>query len=92
MFFNWYYSQDPNVMPNEGDIVTEQFLEHIMVSQLLEQNLNLFYTNMAGRPGERGSPGEKGAPGGTGSNGPMGPMGPPGTAGEAGNRKDCLKF
>ena len=71
-------------MPNEGDIVTEQFLEHIMVSQLLEQNLNLFYTNMAGRPGERGTPGGKGTPGGPGANGPMGPMGPPGTAGESG--------
>lgn len=75
---------DPSVMPNEGDIVTEQFLEHIMVSQLLEQNLNLFYTNMAGRPGERGTPGGKGTPGGPGANGPMGPMGPPGTAGESG--------
>ncbi|XP_047127570.1 probable serine/threonine-protein kinase DDB_G0282963 [Hydra vulgaris] len=78
---------DPKVMPYEGDIVTEAFLEHLMVSQLLEQNLNLFYTNMAGRPGEQGEPGSKGPtgpPGHPGLNGYPGPPGDPGSIGSPG--------
>ena len=72
-------------MPYEGDIVTEAFLEHLMVSQLLEQNLNLFYTNMAGRPGEQGDPGTKGPPGPPGQPGLNGYPGPPGDPGSIGN-------
>lgn len=72
-------------MPQEGDIVTEQFLEHLMVSQLLEQNLNLFYTNMAGRPGEQGEEGEKGPPGTRGESGMNGFPGLPGDPGTIGN-------
>ena len=71
-------------MPQEGDIVTEQFLEHLMVSQLLEQNLNLFYTNMAGRPGEQGEEGGVGPSGGQGEpglNGFAGTSGDPGAIG-----------
>ena len=34
-----------------------------MISQILEQNLTLFYGGMAGRPGPKGGIGEKGAPG-----------------------------
>lgn len=84
---------DMSVMPQEGDIVTEQFLEHLMVSQLLEQNLNLFYTNMAGRPGEPGKagskgppgqPGQPGIPGMPGPSGDPGSIGPPGEAGTKG--------
>lgn len=71
-------------MPMEGDIVTQQFLEHLMVSQLLEQNLNLFYTNMAGRPGEQGEMGEAGPPGQSGMNGMDGMTGPPGDPGSIG--------
>ena len=71
-------------MPQEGDIVTEQFLEHLMVSQLLEQNLNLFYTNMAGRPGEPGKAGSKGPPGQPGQPGIPGMPGPSGDPGSIG--------
>ena len=76
--------QDSNVWPKEGDIVTEEFLEHLMVSQLLEQNLKLFYTNMAGRPGEAGAPGEKGVPGPQGMPGQPGMTGIPGEPGSIG--------
>jgi len=78
---------DPSVWPKEGDIVTEDFLEHLMVSQLLEQNLKLFYTNMAGRPGPAGPPGTPGTPGQEGfpgMNGMPGPPGEPGSIGPAG--------
>lgn len=81
-------------MPTEGDIVTEQFLEHLMVSQLLEQNLNLFYTNMAGRPGHQGPPGAPGPPGSSGTNGLNGLPGPPGDPGSVGKlnlRKEPLE-
>lgn len=81
-------------MPTEGDIVTEQFLEHLMVSQLLEQNLNLFYTNMAGRPGPQGPPGAPGPPGSSGTNGLNGLPGPPGDPGSVGKlnlRKEPLE-
>eukprot|EP00794_Sanderia_malayensis_P018812 gene18812-20708_t len=78
---------DPSVWPKEGDIVTEDFLEHLMVSQLLEQNLKLFYTNMAGRPGPAGPAGEKGIPGQQGfpgMNGMPGLQGEPGSIGPPG--------
>lgn len=71
-------------MPQQGDIVTEEFLEHLMVSQLLEQNVNLFYTNMAGRPGEQGDEGDKGSPGPQGEPGLNGFPGPPGEPGSIG--------
>lgn len=52
-----------------------------MVSQLLEQNVNLFYTNMAGRPGEQGESGNKGPPGTAGTPGMNGFPGAPGEPG-----------
>ena len=76
--------KDPSVWPKEGDIVTEDFLEHLMVSQLLEQNLKLFYTNMAGRPGPAGPPGTPGTPGQEGFPGMNGMPGPPGEPGSIG--------
>lgn len=72
-------------MPQQGDIVTEEFLEHLMVSQLLEQNVNLFYTNMAGRPGEQGDEGDKGPSGTRGEPGMNGFPGSPGDPGSIGN-------
>lgn len=74
--------------PKEGDIVTEDFLEHLMVSQLLEQNLKLFYTNMAGRPGPAGAPGTKGTPGQQGFPGMNGMPGPPGEPGSIGKHME----
>ena len=62
--------------------MTEDFLEHLMVSQLLEQNLKLFYTNMAGRPGPAGPAGEKGI---SGQQGFPGMNGMPGLQGEPGS-------
>ena len=55
-----------------------------MVSQLLEQNVNLFYTNMAGRPGEQGEAGEQGPPGTPGTPGMSGFPGAPGEFGLVG--------
>ena len=52
-----------------------------MVSQLLEQNVNLFYTNMAGHPGEQGEAGDKGPPGQPGEPGMNGFPGAPGEPG-----------
>eukprot|EP00111_Clytia_hemisphaerica_P008256 TCONS_00024080-protein len=72
---------NPKAFPQEGDIVTQEFLEHLMVSQLLEQNVNLFYTNMAGRPGEQGESGNKGPPGTAGTPGMNGFPGAPGEPG-----------
>ena len=81
--------KDPNAWPKEGDIVTEDFLEHLMVSQLLEQNLKLFYTNMAGRPGPAGPAGEAGTPGQQGFPGMNGVPGPPGEPGSIGKWLLC---
>ena len=60
-----------------------------MVSQLLEQNLKLFYTNMAGRPGPAGPAGEAGTPGQQGFPGMNGVPGPPGEPGSIGKWLLC---
>ena len=61
-----------------------------MISQILEQNLTLFYGGLAGRPGKtgpEGPSGPSGARGMTGAPGPAGPLGDvgaPGADGESG--------
>ncbi len=61
-----------------------------MVSQLLEQNLKLFYTNMAGRPGPAGPAGEKGIPGQQGFPGMNGMPGLQGEPGAIGKFASCM--
>ena len=68
-------------LPKPGDTVDQQLLDRFMISQILEQNLTLFYGGLAGRPGKQGS---VGPPGATGMQGISGPMGPPGSLGEVG--------
>lgn len=72
-----------NIVPNWpqiGDRITQPFLDQLMVSQLLEQNLTLgfFLKGLNGPPGPPGPPGAPGEPG------PPGLGGPPGTPGHVG--------
>lgn len=69
--------------PKIGDRITQPFLDQLMVSQLLEQNLTLgfFLKGLNGPPGPPGSPGPPGEPGAAGI---AGPPGPPGHVGEDG--------
>jgi len=71
-------------LPKPGDTVDQQLLDRFMISQILEQNLTLFYGGLAGRPGKQGSVGPPGAPGMQGMSGPMGPPGPLGEVGAPG--------
>ncbi|KAL9975634.1 hypothetical protein ACROYT_G012817 [Oculina patagonica] len=77
-------------LPKPGDTVDQQLLDRFMISQILEQNLTLFYGGLAGRPGKQGGVGPPGAPGMQGMSGPMGPpggigeVGAPGADGESG--------
>lgn len=84
--------------PKIGDRITQPFLDQLMVSQLLEQNLTLGFflkglngppgpagpSGPAGEPGPPGLPGSPGAPGHVGEDGAPGPMGPPGPSGAPG--------
>jgi len=84
--------------PKIGDRITQPFLDQLMVSQLLEQNLTLGFflkglngppgppgpPGSPGEPGPPGLPGSPGAPGHVGEDGAPGPMGPPGPSGPAG--------
>lgn len=69
--------------PKIGDRITQPFLDQLMVSQLLEQNLTLgfFLKGLNGPPGPPGAPGPPGEPGPAGI---AGPPGPPGHVGEDG--------
>lgn len=71
-------------LPKPGDTVDQQLLDRFMISQILEQNLTLFYGGLAGRPGKQGSVGPPGAPGMQGISGTMGPPGPLGEVGAPG--------
>ncbi|KAJ7337293.1 carbohydrate binding [Desmophyllum pertusum] len=68
-------------LPKAGDTVDQQLLDRFMISQILEQNLTLFYGGLAGRPGKQGSSWSSGSPG---MQGMSGSMGPPGAMGEVG--------
>ena len=57
-------------------------LDRMMISQILEQNLTLFYGGLTGRPGPTGEVGKKGGPG---EQGPQGMPGPPGPLGDLGS-------
>ena len=84
--------------PKVGDRITQPFLDQLMVSQLLEQNLTLGFflkglngppgppgpPGPAGEPGPPGLPGAPGAPGHVGEDGTPGPMGPQGPPGQPG--------
>jgi len=84
--------------PKIGDRITQPFLDQLMVSQLLEQNLTLGFflkglngppgppgpPGAPGEPGPPGLPGAPGAPGHVGEDGAPGPMGPPGPGGPPG--------
>jgi len=84
--------------PKIGDRITQPFLDQLMVSQLLEQNLTLGFflkglngppgppgpPGPSGEPGPPGLPGAPGAPGHVGEDGAPGPMGPPGSPGQPG--------
>lgn len=69
--------------PKIGDRITQPFLDQLMVSQLLEQNLTLgfFLKGLNGPPGPPGPSGNAGEPGPAGI---AGPPGPPGHVGEDG--------
>lgn len=70
--------------PSAGDTVDQQMLDRLMISQILEQNLTLFYGGLHGRPGVQGPVGGKGAPGRQGDRGAAGPPGPVGEIGAPG--------
>eukprot|EP00112_Aurelia_sp_Birch-Aquarium-sp1_P009506 Seg2082.5 transcript_id=Seg2082.5/GoldUCD/mRNA.D3Y31 product="Collagen alpha-1" protein_id=Seg2082.5/GoldUCD/D3Y31 len=84
--------------PKVGDRITQPFLDQLMVSQLLEQNLTLGFflkglngppgppgpPGPSGEPGPPGLPGAPGAPGHVGEDGTPGPMGPQGPPGQPG--------
>jgi len=84
--------------PKIGDRITQPFLDQLMVSQLLEQNLTLGFflkglngppgppgpPGASGEPGAPGLPGAPGAPGHVGEDGAPGPQGPPGLPGGPG--------
>lgn len=69
-------------LPKPGDTVDQQLLDRFMISQILEQNLTLFYGGLAGRPGKQGPEGSLGP---TGQRGMTGPQGPPGPLGDVGS-------
>ena len=62
----------------------QKLLDRFMISQILEQNLTLFYGGLAGRPGKQGPLGPAGPPGQQGMTGPLGPPGPLGDVGSPG--------
>lgn len=66
--------------PKIGEQITQPFLDQLMVSQLLEQNLTLgfFLKGLNGPPGPPGPPGAPGEPG------PLGISGSPGSPGHVG--------
>lgn len=78
--------------PKIGDRITQPFLDQLMVSQLLEQNLTLgfFLKGLNGPPGPpgpagpAGEPGPPGLPGAPGSPGHVGEDGAPGATGTPG--------
>jgi hypothetical protein len=84
--------------PRVGDRITQPFIDQLMVSQLLEQNLTLGFflkglngppgppgpPGPAGESGPPGLPGAPGAPGHVGEDGAPGPQGPPGPIGAPG--------
>ncbi|XP_032220168.2 uncharacterized protein LOC5519451 [Nematostella vectensis] len=70
--------------PKAGDTVDQQMLDHFMISQILEQNLTLFYGGLMGRSGPVGPPGPPGSPGDRGQTGVPGPVGPDGDIGAPG--------
>lgn len=70
--------------PKLGDTVDQQMLDHMMISQILEQNLTLFYGGLSGRSGPVGPPGPKGRRGDQGLTGVPGPAGPGGDIGAPG--------
>lgn len=84
--------------PKIGDRITQPFIDQLMVSQLLEQNLTLGFflkglngppgpagpPGPPGEPGAPGLPGAPGAPGHVGEDGAPGPQGPPGSPGGPG--------
>ena len=78
--------------PKIGDRITQPFLDQLMVSQLLEQNLTLgfFLKGLNGPPGPpgpagpSGEPGPPGLPGAPGSPGHVGEDGAPGATGTPG--------
>lgn len=69
-------------LPKPGETVDQQLLDRFMISQILEQNLTLFYGGLSGRPGKQGP---VGPPGATGMRGMTGVMGPPGPIGDLGS-------
>ena len=71
-------------LPKPGETVDQQLLDRFMISQILEQNLTLFYGGLAGRPGKQGPEGPVGAPGQRGMTGALGPPGPLGDVGAPG--------
>ena len=71
-------------LPKPGDTVDQQLLDRFMISQILEQNLTLFYGGLSGRPGKQGPVGPPGATGMRGMTGAMGPSGPIGDVGSPG--------
>ncbi|XP_029204267.2 LOW QUALITY PROTEIN: dentin sialophosphoprotein-like [Acropora millepora] len=71
-------------LPKPGDTVDQKLLDRFMISQILEQNLTLFYGGLAGRPGKQGPLGPAGPPGQRGMTGPLGPPGPLGDVGSPG--------
>jgi len=94
-------SQNQRILPDWpriGDRITQPFIDQLMVSQLLEQNLTLGFflkglngppgppgpPGPAGEAGPPGLPGAPGAPGHVGEDGAPGPPGPPGPMGAMG--------
>ncbi|KAK3751293.1 hypothetical protein QZH41_012193, partial [Actinostola sp. cb2023] len=75
---------DDEGWPKLGDTVDEQMLDHFMISQILEQNLTLFYGGLSGRSGTVGPPGPKGRFGDRGVTGEPGPFGSSGDIGAPG--------
>nr|WMB80958.1 nematogalectin A [Myxobolus bejeranoi] len=71
------------ILPNIGDVVTQQMIDQIMISQLIAQNLTMgfFLRGINGLPGPPGPPGPPGDPGNPGI---PGPPGLPGQIGEDG--------
>lgn len=49
--------------PKLGETVNEQLLDGLMISQILEQNLTLFFSDLKAKSGPVGERGPKGAPG-----------------------------
>nr|CDU32397.1 putative nematogalectin [Enteromyxum leei] len=73
-------------LPQIGDVVTEEMINQLMISNLIAQNMTVgfFLRGLNGPPGPPGPPGEAGQPGEPGSQGPPGLQGQVGEDGAPG--------